>query len=604
MGRRTCGPVTPAEASRSRSPATRRAYYASPVFTPDGDYVVVSRQEAIFEGNYQLWMYHRDGGKGISLTKPDSGKAAVGTGYFPGVDALGAAFGAGSRYIWYARHKGGFGYNLTFPQWQLATYDRETGKVVVQSDIYGSSMRPVLSPDGKWLVYATRYDGETGLRLRDLTNGSERWLRWPVQRDDQESAFTRDLMPGSAFTSDGKALITSYQGKLWRVEVPSGTQTAIPFRAQVEQPGGPLVKFSYPVDTGDVLVKQIRNPVSSPDGKRVAFSALDRLYVMDWPKGTPRRLTKDSVHEQVPAWSPDGKWITYVSWSDSGGALKKVRADGKGKPERLVSSLGFFDLPAWSPDGKRIVVVRQPLDLRIRERDPTGYDLAWVPANGGQLTRIAFIAPGGRPHFSRDTSRIYINDPNDGLVSMRWDGTDRRVHLKVTGYKPSVEEAKPEPAEEIRVSPDGRRAVAEAGQPDLSGRYAAGGRTGARGQCRGAQRGGGLPGQAAQPGGRRLRELVRRRQVHRVVHRPELLPVRPRRGRLRSTGSRPRRTPPGPTRCRRWRPRARPTPRPSRGPTRSPSSRPTRASGSMSPFGLRATCPAAPWCFVVRGSSP
>ena len=331
----------------------------------------------------------------------------MGTGYFPGIDALGAAFGAGSRYIWYARHKGGFGYNLTFPQWQLATYDRETGKVVVQSDIYGSSMRPVLSPDGKWLVYATRYDGETGLRLRDLTNGSEHWLRWPVQRDDQESAFTRDLMPGSAFTSDGKGLITSYQGKLWRVEVPSGTQTAIPFRAQVAQQGGPLVKFSYPVDTGDVLVKQIRNPVSSPDGSRVAFSALDRLYVMDWPKGTPRRLTKDSVHEQVPAWSPDGKWITYVSWSDSGGALKKARADGKGKPERLVSSLGFFDLPAWSPDGKRIVVVREPLDLRMRERDPTGYDLAWVPANGGQLTRIAFIAPGGRPHFSRDTSRIY-----------------------------------------------------------------------------------------------------------------------------------------------------------------------------------------------------
>ena len=70
-----------------------------------------------------------------------------------------------------------------------------------------------------------------------------------------------------------------------------------------------------------MLVQQIRNPVSSPDGKRVAFSALDRLYVMDWPEGTPRRLTRDSVHEQVPAWSPDGKWIAYVSWGDSGGAL-------------------------------------------------------------------------------------------------------------------------------------------------------------------------------------------------------------------------------------------------------------------------------------------
>ena len=66
-----------------------------------------------------------------------------------------------------------------FPQWQLAIYDRETGKVVVQSDLYGSSMRPVLSPDGKWLVYASRQDAETGLRLRELATGKERWLRGP-----------------------------------------------------------------------------------------------------------------------------------------------------------------------------------------------------------------------------------------------------------------------------------------------------------------------------------------------------------------------------------------------------------------------------------------
>ena len=443
----------------------KTALYASPVWTPDGDYVVVSRQEDPLGGNYQLWMFHKDGGSGTSLTKSDSGQNAVGRegGGRPGIDALGAAFGSDPRYVWYARHKGGFGYNLTFPQWQLATFDRETGKIVVQSDIYGSSMRPVLSPDGKWMVYATRHDGETGLRLRDLATGSERWLRYPVQRDDQESRFTRDLMPGSAFTPDSKALITSYAGKIWRVEVPSGTATAVPFRARVEQEAGDLVRFSYPVDTGDVVVRQIRNPVSSPDGKQIAFSALDRLYVMEWPKGTPKRLTRDSGHEQVPAWSPDGKWIAYVSWGDSGGTVMRIKSDGKGKAERLVSSRGFFDLPAWSPDGKRIVVVREPLDLRLRERDPTGYDLAWLPASGGPLTRIAFVSPGGGPHFSKDTSRIYIQDPNDGLVSMRWDGTDRRVHLKVTGYKSPVEGADPDPAEEIRVSPDGKRAVADIG---------------------------------------------------------------------------------------------------------------------------------------------
>jgi Tol biopolymer transport system component len=429
--------------------------FASPVWTPDGDYVVASRQEDPLKATYQLWLYHSDGGTGISLTKPDSGQGAVGSGRRSGIDALGAAFGSDPRYVWFARHKGGFNYNLTFPQWQLATFDRETGKIVVQSDIYGSSMRPVLSRDGKWLVYATRHDGETALRLRDLATGSESWLRYPVQRDDQESRFTRDLMPGSAFTPDGKALITSYAGKIWRVEVPSGTATPIPFRAKVAQAAGPLVRFSYPVDTGDVLLHQVRNPVASPDAKRIAFSALDRLYVMDWPRGTPRRVTRDSVHEQVPTWSPDGEWVAYVSWGDKGGGVYRARADGKGKPERLTDTPGFFDLPAWSPDGKHIVVVREPEDLRLRERDPAGYELVWLPATGGKLTRIAFVAPGGRPHFGPDTSRVYIYDPHDGLVSMHLDGTDRRVHLKVTGWKSPVEDDEPVPADEVQVSPDG-----------------------------------------------------------------------------------------------------------------------------------------------------
>src|SRR5205807_8577740 len=55
------------------------------------------------------------------------------------------------------------------------------------------------------------------------------------------------------------------------------------------------------------------------------------------PGGVPRRLTSDTVHEQVPTWSPDGQWIAYVTWSDRGGYVEKVRADarGGGKAQRL-----------------------------------------------------------------------------------------------------------------------------------------------------------------------------------------------------------------------------------------------------------------------------
>ena len=63
-------------------------------------------------------------------------------------------------------------------------------------------MRPLISPDGKWLVYATRFDTKTGLRVRELETGEERWLIYPVTRDDQESRATRDTMPGYAFTPD------------------------------------------------------------------------------------------------------------------------------------------------------------------------------------------------------------------------------------------------------------------------------------------------------------------------------------------------------------------------------------------------------------------
>src|SRR5256885_16123895 len=97
-------------------------------------------------------------------------------------------------------------------------------------------MRPVLSSDGKWLVYATRYDAETGLRLRDLASGDEKWLVYPVTRDDQESRFTRDLYPGYSFTPDNQAIIVSYGGKVHRVALPSRQGTELSFSAQMEQP--------------------------------------------------------------------------------------------------------------------------------------------------------------------------------------------------------------------------------------------------------------------------------------------------------------------------------------------------------------------------------
>jgi len=428
--------------------------FASPDWTPDGNYIVVSRTSGVLGSVYELWLIHKDGGSGAAMLRVQAGPNQP-----PPMNTLGATFGKDPRYIWVSRHRGGFGYNLQYPLWQLAIYDRQTGRLFTQTDMYGSAMRPVLSSDGKWLVYATRYDAETGLRLRDLASGDEKWLVYPVTRDDQESRFTRDLYPGYSFTPDNQALIISYGGKIHRVAVPSGQVADIPFTAKVDQQLGPMVHLPIRVDTGNVLVRQIRNASPSPDGRRLAFSALDRLYVMDLPNGTPRRLTNEDVKEQVPAWSPDGQSLAYVTWTDQGGTLNKIKATPGSRPVRLTTDSAFYDTPVWSPDGARIVVVKGPRAPRTEEHFAPGYEVDWVPAAGGALTKISPINAFGRPHFSRDPNRIYIYEGPEGLVSMRYDGTDRRAHIRATGYTYPGPGAEPNIADEILISPDSDRVL-------------------------------------------------------------------------------------------------------------------------------------------------
>ena len=66
-------------------------------------------------------------------------------------------------------------------------------------------MRPELSPDGRWLAYATRNNAETSLMLaRSLKQAMSVLLLPKIQRDDQESRPNRDVIPTFAFTPDSQ----------------------------------------------------------------------------------------------------------------------------------------------------------------------------------------------------------------------------------------------------------------------------------------------------------------------------------------------------------------------------------------------------------------
>ena len=454
---------------------------ASPTWTPDGNYIVVSKSRPPDPGTFWLFMYHRDGGTGVRVgapPPPQPAPDAQGPPPAPPTNRMGAVVSPDGRFIYYTQRTGTFTYNARFPLWQIYRHDTETGDVTQITNAQGSAIRPALSPDGKWMVYGTRHKAQTGLRVRNLETGTERWLAYPVTRDDQESRASRDTLPRYDFMPDGKSLIVPVNGKLQRIDFASGEATPIPFTARVQAEIAPRVYSTVRVDDGDkVRARLIRWPTLSPDGRTLVFSAMNRLYIQNYPNGTPRLLTSSSGDgEFMPAWSPDGQAVVYTTWTTTGGHIKRVSANG-GAPQTLTRNEGYYLDPAFSPDGSRIVFMAGAASDQLYsilmdtppedERDdhapreiggvspPNTLEIRWMPAAGGTATLVASAQGGRGVHFARnDSSRLYFTT-NRGLQTITMDGYDRRTLFRITGSGPGNN---PPGADDIRLAPDGSRA--------------------------------------------------------------------------------------------------------------------------------------------------
>ena len=480
----------PKAVSKDGRTRDRPQIMVSPSWTPDGQYIVVSKSRPPDPGTFWLFLYHRDGGNGVRIgaaPPPQPGPDAQGPPPPPPANRIGAVVSPDGRYVYYAQRTGTFTYNARFPLWQIHRHDRETGEASQVTNAQGSAMRPLLSPDGTFMVYGTRYKTDTGLRVRNLETGAERWLVLPVTRDDQESRASRDTLPGYAFLPDGKSLVVPIGGKLQRVEFATGAARVIPMTVPVKAEIAARVYTPVRMEDGDrVRARLIRWPTVSPDGARVAFSAMNRLYVADLPSGSPRLLTSAPAAgtgaaaegEFMPSWSPDGRSIVYTTWTTRGGHIKRVPAGG-GAPETLTRYEGYYLDPAFTPDGSKVVFLSGAVSDQLysilldtppdgdvhREPDaigeiggispPSTLEIRWLQASGGASTFVGAAQSGRRPHFINDnSSRIFLSGAR-GLQSIDISGYDRRTLLRVTGTGPGNN---PPAADEIRLSPDGTRA--------------------------------------------------------------------------------------------------------------------------------------------------
>jgi TolB protein len=203
------------------------------------------------------------------------------------------------------------------------------------------TQRPSWAPDGKRLLYA-----------RHESDGASIWLY--LLDVNQKPAAPRRLTDrkapeyNGAFSPDGAHV-------LFAAITLSGTQGNLDI-LKVNVDGKGLKSVS---DDQGKLVHQDW-PAWSPDGRRFAFSSNhegnQEIYTAAADGSDLIRVTQSPGIDAHPCWSPDGRWIAFATDRWTGLELAAVHPDGSGLL-RLTRSPGLDDYPAYSPDGSRLAFV-------------------------------------------------------------------------------------------------------------------------------------------------------------------------------------------------------------------------------------------------------
>ena len=103
------------------------------------------------------------------------------------------------------------------------------------------------------------------------------------------------------------------------------------------------------------VAKNITDFDISPEGKRAVFGARGDVFTVPAKEGSVRNLTRTpGIREKSVAWSPDGRWVLYVSDRSGEDELYISPQDGMGKEQQITSGYkGFKYAPAWSPIARK-----------------------------------------------------------------------------------------------------------------------------------------------------------------------------------------------------------------------------------------------------------